>query len=93
MSIFYVTLNESLLTALDSGKYVVTQLPKDWSASKIKEAAASFTRGKKYPVLAVSLLPGLGDDDPVLKTRYHVPGDHNGLVWVPPIMFEYAGLE
>ena len=94
MCVFYVTLNEVLQKALENGTYK-EELPDDWPADKLENISKALSRGKKYPVLAVTTVTVIEEDsgEPTLKSLYHIPLDSNVLAWVPPMLFSYAGLE
>ena len=92
MSVFYVTLNESLQEALENGTYK-EELPDDWPADNLKEISLALSRNKKYPVLAVSHKTVADDAGELhLRTLYHIPFDNGVLAWASSMLFSYAGL-
>ncbi|MDA3850469.1 MAG: hypothetical protein PF447_04285 [Spirochaetaceae bacterium] len=56
--------------------------------------ARNFQSDKKYPVLAVSEVTLVADDDTTVETaRFLVPTENGNFLWVLSEVFVFAGLE
>lgn len=84
--IFYVTKRENYEEVLkDFFPYI---------SPEYINIARNFQNEKRYPVLAVSEVTLVADDDSTIETaRFLVPTENGNFLWVLSEVFEFSGLQ